>query len=93
MLHRGFSLLSAFGRHPRLCITFLNTMSSFGAISYSELSALRVLLDAELGCRYSRMRVDIDKNVNARHECFPYIHEHVPCLAIRPAGMLEDYIS
>eukprot|EP00873_Tetraselmis_striata_P004519 jgi/Tetstr1/424783/TSEL_001480.t1 len=108
MLHRGFPLPSAFGRHQRMCITFLNPgclrraaaaaltcdyrVSSSGAVSYTDLSAVRVLFNAELGCRYIRMRVDVDKNVDARHECFAYIPDHVPCLAVRPVDMLEDYL-
>eukprot|EP00873_Tetraselmis_striata_P039279 jgi/Tetstr1/459543/TSEL_004908.t1 len=108
MLHRGFPLSSAFGRHQRLCITFLNLgclrraaaaaltcdyrVSSSGAVSYTDLSAVRVLFNAELGCRYIRLRVDVDKNVDARHECFAYIPDHVPCLAVRPVDMLEDYL-
>eukprot|EP00873_Tetraselmis_striata_P033030 jgi/Tetstr1/453294/TSEL_040286.t1 len=49
-----------------------------------------VLFAAELGCRCIRLRVDVDKNVDARHECLAYIPDHVPCLAIRPVDMLED---
>eukprot|EP00873_Tetraselmis_striata_P041093 jgi/Tetstr1/461357/TSEL_006483.t1 len=84
MLRRGFSLSSAFDRENHLpwykCITFLN------------LGAQAVLFDAELGCRCVRLRVDVDKNVDARHECLAYIPDHVPCLAIRPVDMLEDHL-
>eukprot|EP00873_Tetraselmis_striata_P028641 jgi/Tetstr1/448905/TSEL_036131.t1 len=95
-------------RHQRLCITFLNLgclrraaaaaltcdyrVSGSGAVFYTDLSAVRVLSNAELGCRYIRLRVDVDKNVGARHECFAYIPDHVPCLAVRPVDLLEDYL-
>eukprot|EP00873_Tetraselmis_striata_P039291 jgi/Tetstr1/459555/TSEL_004920.t1 len=68
MLHRGFPLSSAFGRYQRMCITFLNLgclrraaaatltcdyrVSSSSAVSYTDLSAVRMLFNAELGCRY-----------------------------------------
>eukprot|EP00873_Tetraselmis_striata_P044236 jgi/Tetstr1/464500/TSEL_009258.t1 len=48
-------------------------VSSFGAVSYTELSVVRVLFNAELGCRYIRVRGDVDTNVDVRHECFAYI--------------------
>eukprot|EP00873_Tetraselmis_striata_P042793 jgi/Tetstr1/463057/TSEL_007994.t1 len=99
---------SAFGRLQRPCITFLNLgslrrkavaaltcdyhVSGSGAVSYAELSAVRVLFNAELGCRYISVRVDIEKNVDAPHECFAYIPDHVPCLAVRPVDMLENYL-
>eukprot|EP00873_Tetraselmis_striata_P041090 jgi/Tetstr1/461354/TSEL_006480.t1 len=59
-------------------------------ITFLNLGAQAVLFDAELGCRCIRLRVDVDKNVDARHECLAYIPDHVPCLAIRPVDMLED---
>eukprot|EP00873_Tetraselmis_striata_P011762 jgi/Tetstr1/432026/TSEL_021500.t1 len=63
-------------------------VSGSGAVPCAELSAVRVLFDAELlGCRYIRVRVDVDKNVDARHECF-YIPDHVLCLSIHPVDML-----
>eukprot|EP00873_Tetraselmis_striata_P021366 jgi/Tetstr1/441630/TSEL_029856.t1 len=49
-----------------------------------------MLLDAELGYHYIRLRADADKNVDAMHECFAYIPDHAPCLVIRPDNMLED---
>eukprot|EP00873_Tetraselmis_striata_P003137 jgi/Tetstr1/423401/TSEL_014082.t1 len=74
-------------------LTCENHVSGSGAISsYAELNAICVLFDAELGCRYIHLRVNIDKNVDARHECFAYIPDHVPCLAVRPVYMLEDYL-
>eukprot|EP00873_Tetraselmis_striata_P019885 jgi/Tetstr1/440149/TSEL_028506.t1 len=92
MLHRGFPLSAAFGRHQRMCIIFPNLgclrsaaaaaltcdyrVFGSGAVSYTDLSAVRVLFNAELGCRYIRLRVDVDKNVDARHECFAYIQDH-----------------
>eukprot|EP00873_Tetraselmis_striata_P037592 jgi/Tetstr1/457856/TSEL_004258.t1 len=36
----------------------------------TQLGAVRVLFNAELGCRYIRLRVDVQKNVDDRHECF-----------------------
>eukprot|EP00873_Tetraselmis_striata_P009123 jgi/Tetstr1/429387/TSEL_019301.t1 len=108
MLYRGFSTSSAFGRHQRLCITFLNLrrlrrkaptaltcdhrVSGSDAVSDAELSAVRVLFNAELSCRYIRLRVDVDKNVDAQHDCFAYIPDHEPCLAVRRVGTLEDYL-
>eukprot|EP00873_Tetraselmis_striata_P000781 jgi/Tetstr1/421045/TSEL_012090.t1 len=102
------TLISILERRTRMCITFINLgclrraaaaalacdyrVSSSGAVSYTYLSAVRVLLNAELGCRYIRLRVDVDKNVDARHECFAYIPYHVPCLVVRPVDMLEDYL-
>eukprot|EP00873_Tetraselmis_striata_P029172 jgi/Tetstr1/449436/TSEL_036531.t1 len=58
-----------------------------------HLSAVRVLFNAELGCRYIRLRMDVDKNIDARHECFTYIP--ATCLAwlsARLTCMLEDYL-
>jgi len=90
-----------------MCITFLNLRclrraaaaaltcdyreSGSGAMSYTDLSAVRVLFNAELGCCYIRLRMNVHKNVGARHECFAYIPDHVPCLAVQPVDMLEDY--
>eukprot|EP00873_Tetraselmis_striata_P044065 jgi/Tetstr1/464329/TSEL_009130.t1 len=45
-------------------------------MSYTDLSAVRVLFNAELGCCYIRLRVNVHKNVGARHECFAYIPDH-----------------
>eukprot|EP00873_Tetraselmis_striata_P014755 jgi/Tetstr1/435019/TSEL_023990.t1 len=67
-------------------------VSGSGAISYAELRAVRVLFDAEIISRYIRMHVDIDKTVDAGHECFAYIPDHLPCMAIRPLDTLEDYL-
>eukprot|EP00873_Tetraselmis_striata_P038016 jgi/Tetstr1/458280/TSEL_044766.t1 len=41
-----------------------------------QLSVVRVLFNAELRCRNIRLRVDVDKRVDARHECFAYIPDH-----------------
>eukprot|EP00873_Tetraselmis_striata_P009414 jgi/Tetstr1/429678/TSEL_019575.t1 len=73
--------------------TYDHHVSGSGAVSYAELSVVaRVLFGAEIGCCYNRMRMDVDKSVvDARLECFAYIPDHVPCLAIRPVDMLEDY--
>eukprot|EP00873_Tetraselmis_striata_P006711 jgi/Tetstr1/426975/TSEL_017188.t1 len=68
-------------------------VSTSGAMSYTDLSAVRVLFNAELGCRYIRLRMDVDKNIDARHECFTYIP--ATCLAwlsARLTCMLEDYL-
>eukprot|EP00873_Tetraselmis_striata_P012964 jgi/Tetstr1/433228/TSEL_022516.t1 len=86
------SLSWSAGPHQRLCITSLNLgrlrraaaaalicdfrVSASGAMSYTDLSAVRVLFNAELGCRYIRLRMDVDKNIDARHECFAYIPDH-----------------
>lgn len=108
MLHRGFDLWSAPGRHQRLCLLFLNlgclrrgaaaalTCSYLvrpdGSILYDADSAVQVKFNTELGVRYIQLRVDVDKNVDARHECYAFIPEHVPALDVHPVGLLEDYL-
>eukprot|EP00873_Tetraselmis_striata_P036983 jgi/Tetstr1/457247/TSEL_004176.t1 len=52
-------------------------VSGSGAIFDAELCEVCVIFGAELGCRHIRMRVVIDKNVDARHECFTYIPDQV----------------
>jgi len=71
------------------------SVSGSGAVSYAELSAMRVLFDAELGCRYICLRLVGRRQGRRRyrHDCFTYSPDHVPCLAIRPVDdMLEDYL-
>eukprot|EP00873_Tetraselmis_striata_P033026 jgi/Tetstr1/453290/TSEL_040282.t1 len=105
MLRRGFSLSTASGRHQRHHLPEPGVRDA-SAVPLPPRAHLRlprvrlwrrallraqaVLFDAELGCRCIRLRVDVDKNVDARHECLAYIPDHVPCLAIRPVDMLED---
>lgn len=57
---------------------------------YTELSAVRLLFGAGLGCRYIRLRVDVAKTSTRGTDA--YIPDHAPCLAIRPVDMLEDYV-
>lgn len=98
MLHRTFSLSRASGRGQHLYITFLHLgrlrraaaaaltcdhqVSGSGTASYGEHIVVYASSTAKMCCHYVRIRVDVDKNVDTWRECYAYIPDHLPFLAV-----------